>query len=100
MICAAAGQPTADLEESELITRKYAVTQHYAFYDTVVLDPTINKDWMVKLDTAFDTVANTSYLVPVGTTVQDIKQGITMARKTVLGEDDDKSTIVGILKGG
>ena len=100
MICGAAGQPTADLENSELVQRKYAVTQHIAFYDSTVLDPTINTEWMQKIDTKWSALVNTSYLVPYGTTVNDIKKGLVSAHRTVIGDDDgDGANVVGILKG-
>ena len=81
MICAAAGQPYADDLKGEFVQRHYTVTQHKGFYDGVVVDPTINKEWMVDLPTEFAYYPNTSYLVPEGTSINDIRRGIIPAVK-------------------
>jgi hypothetical protein len=81
MISAQAGQPTPDKAQSEFIQRKYALTQHIAFYDGVVLDPTINKEWMVDLDIKFSVQPKSSYYVPQGTSVLDVMNEIVPALK-------------------
>jgi hypothetical protein len=98
MICAAAGQPYADDLNGEFIQRHYTVTQHKCFYDGVVLDPTINREWMLDLPTSWSYYPNNSYLVPAGTSINDIKIGLVPAVKHTLeppGAGDGK--VVGIL---
>ena len=95
MTRAAAGQPTPEGAKSEYIRSNYAITQHIAFYDGVVLDPTINKEWWVPIDTKFNIQPNTSYMAPVGTTVNDIRLGMYPAQKHTLHEDGSDSTSPG-----
>ena len=98
MICAAAGQPYADDLNGEFVQRHYAVTQHKGFYDGVVLDPTINKEWLIDLPTSWAYYPNHAYLVPVNTSVNDIKIGLVPAVKhTLEPEGGGGKGVVGIL---
>jgi len=103
MISAQAGQPTPDKAQSEFIQRNYALTQHIAFYDGVVLDPTINKEWRVDLDIKFSVQPKTSYFVAQGTSVLDVMNEIVPAAKQTLWEDGSDSSeggeegVVGII---
>jgi hypothetical protein len=93
MSSAQVGQPTPkDPKGSQFIQRNYALTQHVAFYDGIVLDPTINKEWQVDFAVKdgglkFSVQPNSSYVVPHGTTVRDIKHNIVTAPKQTLKPD-------------
>ena len=95
MICAQAGQPSVDGGKVEFVQRNYAVTQHVGFYDGVVLDPTINKEWWVELDTKFSYQPKTSYFVPQAVSTLDIKNNVHTAVKHTLYEDGSDSASAG-----
>jgi hypothetical protein len=98
MICAAAGQPYADDLNGEFIQRHYTVTDHKGYYDGVVVDPTINTEWMVSLPTEWAYYPNHAYLVPEETSINDIKIGLVPAVKhTLEPPGGEGGKIVGIL---
>lgn len=112
MISAQAGQPTPNQpKQSQFIQRKYALTQHIAFYDGVVLDPTINKEWMVDFAVKdgglkYSVQPKSAYVVPRGTSILDVERGIVQPQKHTLKpnptevaswEDDDGGGVVGII---
>jgi hypothetical protein len=90
LLCsAAAGQPTANDDTSIFTQRHYVVTQHWMFYDGVVTDPTINREWMRRGEVGHNFFPGGGYVVPKGTTVNDIEQGIVSAEKTILRPPDE-----------
>jgi hypothetical protein len=97
LLCsAAAGQPTANDETSIFTQRHYVVTQHWMFYDGVVTDPTINTEWMQRGNVGHSFFPGGGYVVPEGTTVNDIEQGIVPAQKTVLKPPNSEEAGAGL----
>jgi hypothetical protein len=87
LISAAQGQPTPNEAKSEVIDRKYVVTDHWAFYDSIYMDPIINRDWIKPLKVGQVFEPKGGYFVPLGTTVTDIKEGYVWAEKHVPDPD-------------
>ena len=86
MICGEAGQPMDVGENSDHITKRYLITQHWAIYDSLTVDPMINPRYKLKLDKPVGNIGDTimpkgGYVVPEGTTCWDIKQGLVTGDK-------------------
>ena len=90
MICGEAGQPTDVSTYGDHITKRYLITQHWGIYDSVLVDPMLNPKYKIKLSKPIGNIGDTitpkgGYVVPVGTTCWDIKQGLVSGEKQ--GED-------------
>ena len=87
LISADAGQPVDAELNADKVFKRYAITQHWSIYDSMVVDPLINPHFKIKLTkerggSLGETIEpKGGYIVPLGTTCWDIKRGLVSGSK-------------------